>query len=90
MGVPSNMANNSVNEQVAAAQQENLINQQYNQQTQQLQSQYAAQTAQLDAATNPATPASANNSPSIGAYAGAQSPGSFLGNGATRTSLLGS
>jgi hypothetical protein len=80
MGVPSNMANNAVNEELAADQQQVLLNNQYNQQTAALQSQYNAQNAQLDAAINPATPAASNN-PSIGAYAGAASPGnSYLGN----------
>lgn len=90
MGVPANLANNSVNEEVSAAQQENVLNQQYTQQTAQLQSQYDAENAQLNAAINPATPASANNTATIGAYTGAASPGGgYLGNGATRTGLLG-
>jgi hypothetical protein len=88
MGVPSNMANNSVNEELAADQQQVMLNNQYNQQTAALNSQYSAENAQLDAAINPATPA-ASNTPSIGAYAGAASPGSYLGNGATRSALLG-
>lgn len=88
MGVPSNMANNTVNEELAADQQQVLLNQQYNQQTSALNSQFNAQNAQLDAAINPATPAS-TNAPSIGAYAGSASPGSYLGNGATRAALLG-
>jgi hypothetical protein len=90
MGVPSNMANNAVNEEVAAAQQENVLNSQYAQQTAQLQSQYASQNAALDAAINPAQPAP-NNAPSIGAYSGEQSPGgTYLGTSATRTGFLGS
>jgi hypothetical protein len=89
MGVPSNMANNAVNEEISAAQQENTLNQQYNQQTAQLQSQFNSENAQLDAAINPATPA-ASNTPSIGAYSGSASPGSYLGDGTTRQGLLGS
>jgi hypothetical protein len=89
MGVPSNLSNNLTNEEIAAAQQQNVLNQNYQQQTAQLQSQYAAENAQLNAAINPSTPASANNTATIGAYAGAQSPGSYLGNSATRSSLLG-
>jgi hypothetical protein len=89
MGVPSNLANNAVNEEVAAAQQENVLNANYAQQTAALQSQYASQSAQLDAAINPATPAS-SATPTIGAYTGASTPGGgYLGNGATRQALLG-
>lgn len=89
MGVPHNLANNSVNEELAASQQENILNQQYNDQTAQLQAQYAKQNADLDAAINPPQPAP-NNAASIGAYSGAASPGgNYLGNGATRTALLG-
>ena len=89
MGVPSNMANNSVNEELAADQQQVMLNSQYQQQTAQLQSQYNAQNAQLNAAINPATPV-ASNTPSIGTYSGSASPGSYLGDGTTRQGLLGS